>query len=460
MPQHADAGSASRHARDLLSAVVAWHDARPRASLSSARGWLWTALVAATFFWMSNPIVFIPSFYLSLGEAMIWTKVVVVLSLPWLRLPRVPWPWLAFLGLALLSQLWTINDFHTDVSNTVYIQITALAVIVAANCTPEVVAWGMGLGGLCVAALSLHAFHEEVAGASYVGVEEITLLGVGTNENILAYTLAISAAGILALGFPAGIVARIAWVVVLGVDVYVLYLAGSGTGYLACLSTLVVALVIAAWPQLLQMGRRLVTILTAGVIVVVSLGALLVVTVLDKELSTISGRAPLWRAALEATLEEAPLLGSGWGAVWEHPWDPTPPNDVAMDIYARAGYPLPHGHNLFVDVVPELGLLGVTLALAMVAYAVREIRKCGLRTTAADPLAGRLVLLALVALLVSGITEPMLTVPLGWWCLALVVALSRQGTTSPRNPPRTGSRSGARRIASPTTSDRRSLRSS
>ena len=39
---------------------------------------------------------------------------------------------------------------------------------------------------------------------------------------------------------------------------------------------------------------------------------------------------------------------------------------------------------------------------------------------------GRLVLLVLVALLVSGVSEPMLTVPLGWWSLALVAALPRQ----------------------------------
>ena len=31
-----------------------------------------------------------------------------------------------------------------------------------------------------------------------------------------------------------------------------------------------------------------------------------------------------------------------------------------------------------------------------------------------------------VALMVDGITEPMLTLPLGWWTLALVVATARQ----------------------------------
>ena len=51
------------------------------------------------------------------------------------------------------------------------------------------------------------------------------------------------------------------------------------------------------------------------------------------------------------------------------PGDLTPPNPVAADIYERAGLALAHGHNFFVDVLPELGLVGVFVALLMVAYA-------------------------------------------------------------------------------------------
>jgi O-antigen ligase len=155
--------------------------------------------------------------------------------------------------------------------------------------------------------------------------------------------------------------------------------------------------------------------------------ALWVVTVvLDKELSTFSGRAPFWRATVEATLDRAPVLGSGWGAVWEHPWDAAPPNEVAQDIYTRAGFALSHGHNFFVDVIPELGFLGLAVVLLMLVYAFREVRRCGLYAGASDPLSGRLILLVVVSLLAAGTAEPMLVVPLGWWSFALVVALPRQ----------------------------------
>jgi hypothetical protein len=80
----------------------------------------------------------------------------------------------------------------------------------------------------------------------------------------------------------------------------------------------------------------------------------------------------------------------------------------------------------------------------MLAYAFREVRRCGLHSGAADPLSGRLILLVVVSLLAAGITEPMLVVPLGWWSFALVVALPRQREL--RDRPRERSR-GGRRVA-------------
>jgi O-antigen ligase len=426
MPQHALDGNLGHRTQRAVGALVAWHDRRPRASLSTARGWVWATLIAATFFWMSNPLVYIPSFYLSLGEALTWTKVLVIVTLPWLRVPRVPWPWLVFLGLCVLSQLWTINDFHTDVSDTVYIQMTVLAAVVAANCRAEVVCWGLGMGGVAVVALSVRAYLEGMPGASNAAVGGATFTGVGTNENILAYTLVVSLAATLATGRPSRALSQVAWLFVLGVNLLGIFLAGSGTGFTTMMITLAVALSVLFWPALQRASRRLVLLSATGLVFVLVAGLLVVTVGLGKELATLSGRVPFWRAAVATTLERAPWTGSGWGAVWEHPWDPTPANDVATEIYVRAGFPLPHGHILLIDVLPELGFLGVAAVLLMLAYAVREVRRCGLRAASPDPVAGRLLLLVLVVIISSGVTEPMLTVPLGWWTLALVVAVPRQ----------------------------------
>jgi O-antigen ligase len=430
MPQHALAGAARRltapRPGTALAALTHWHDARPRASFATARGWWWAALVAALFFWMSNPLVFVPTFYTDVGIARIWVMVVAALSLPWLRLPRVPWPWLLFVGLGLLSRFWTIDEFHTFVTNSVYLQVAAMAVVVAANCEPLVVSWGLGMGGVVVVVLSLHAHHLELPGASNTLIGGADFTGIGTNENILAYTLALALAAMWAAGRQRHRGLQLVRLLTMVVHAYGIYLAGSGTGYLTVIAVLVTALAIVEWPRLGALGHRVLLGVLAGAVVSVAFGLWLVVAVLDKQVSTLSGRVPFWRATIDVSLDEAPFLGSGWGAVWEHPWDPAAPNDVADEIYTRAGFPLSHGHNLFLDVLPELGLVGVAVALLMVAYAVREVRRCGLHEGAPDPVAGRLVLMVLVALLVSGITEPMLTVPLGWWSLTMVVTLARQ----------------------------------
>lgn len=425
MSQHAQEGGL-RSSRRLLTALVTWHDSRPRASFDTARGWWWAALVAATLFWMSNPLVFIPSFYLSLGQALIWTKVVLVISLPWLRLPRVPWPWLAFLGLALLSQAWTIQPFYTDVSITVYIQITVLALVAAANCEPLVIGWGMAIGGASVALLSLFALHQQVPGVEYSTEAGMVFGGIGTNENILSYTLTVSLAAALAVGRPRQRVASAAWTAVLAVLVYGVYRADSGTGFLTALGLVIAVAAMLAWPLARAVRRRVVVAFAAGGAVTLTLSVLAVSAFLDKDVTTFSGRVGFWRAIYDSTLALAPWLGSGWGAVWQHPWDPAANNHVAIDINYRAGYGLPHGHNFFLDVLPELGIVGVATVVLMVVYSVIQIRSCGLHLGGRDPQTGRLVFLVLISLLISGITEPMLTVPLGWWSLALVVGLSRQ----------------------------------
>ncbi|RYC11528.1 hypothetical protein [Nocardioides zhouii] len=426
MAQHALAGISNRPWRAVRD-FLAWHDARPRASFVDARGWIWLALVASTFVWMSNPLVFIPTYYLSFNEALVWTKVVLVLMLPFLRVPRLPWPWVAFLTLTLVSHTWSLQPFYTDVSNTVYIKVALMAVLAAANCEPVVVAWGMALGGVSVVVLSLYALHMALPDVQYSAVTGIVFGGVGRNENILAYTLVVSLAATLAIGLPRGRFVQALWVVAILIQLYGLSRADSGMGYLAALIVGITAGLVGLSPLFHTMTRMARVAYAAGALAVLTAGLLFVTLVLGKDLATISGRAPFWKATVESTWVFARWRGEGWGAVWEHPWDPAPPNHVALDIYRRAGVGLSHGHNFFVDVLPELGLLGLLVVLLMVAYAVREVRWCGVREGSADPLAGRLLLLVLVALLSAGVAEPMFTVPLGWWSLALAVSLPRQG---------------------------------
>ncbi|SEB85522.1 O-antigen ligase [Nocardioides exalbidus] len=437
MRRHQTAGTAVQHVVRGARFVIDWHDSRPQARLSSPRGWIWLALIAAVFYWMSNPLVLIANFFLAMLEVTNWTIIVVVLTSPWARLPRVPWPWLAFLSLCFASQLWTINDFNTDVGDTMYLHIAVVALLVAANCEPLLVCWGLGLGGVVVVYLSVDSYRQGLPGTSNALSGGAEFTGVGTNENILAYTLMLALAAVCAAGMPRRLVGRVLWLAVIGVNACGIFLAGSGTGFVVMLSLAVTIAVVLAWPIIRERTRRELAVVLASAIGVVAVGLVAVTVLLGKDLTTFSGRSAYWRAAIETSLDTAPWLGSGWSAVWEHPWNGAAPNAVAQQIYDRAGIAFPHGHNFFFDVMPELGLAGVAVAVAMVVYAVASVRRSGLRT-GRDPVAGRLVLFTMVTLLVNGITEPMLTIPLGFWTFALVVAVTRQRVLRRRDmaPPR------------------------
>ena len=121
--------------------------------------------------------------------------------------------------------------------------------------------------------------------------------------------------------------------------------------------------------------------------------------------------------------QERPWTGFGYGAVWQHPWKPPLLNIVIGDIRSRPGTALSHGHNSAVDLVVEVGVAGVLLTVVIMVTA-------GMRAGALLRMSGeggvdgtimaRLIVLCLVNLTVCGITEPMATIPLGWWALVLL----------------------------------------
>ncbi len=73
---------------------------------------------------------------------------------------------------------------------------------------------------------------------------------------------------------------------------------------------------------------------------------------------TLTGRTPLWGAVL-ARLMERPLLGYGRGAFW------APKSQYAIEAGQAigSGWVPPHGHNGFVDLALDVGLIGFSLFL-------------------------------------------------------------------------------------------------
>lgn len=378
-------------------------------------------VVAADFFLMSNPLVFVAGMDRALTIAVMVTGSALVVTLPWVRAPRVSVPVLLFLGWLLLSYTWSIQPTFTVAAWAQTAAIAAVAMAVYANVGGRVLAAGFVLGGAVVSAASFYAFHELLPGAAFLTPEGYVMAGIGTNSNILAYTLVLSwCAACSAL--PRRTWTRVIWagaIVILGCG---LKEADSATGSLTAAFVAVLAVLLATYPAVRKRFLRTrlhVVAATVVVITVLSASYVTVRSLLGQDLITFSSRTPLWSAALEVAKAE-PLQGFGYGAVWQHPWKPPLLNIVIGEIWDRSGLPLSHGHNSAVDLVVEVGVVGVLLmVLVMLVAAQRGFRLVA--SPASDrAVAGRFTSLSLAALLLVGVTEPMATIPLGWWVLVLL----------------------------------------
>src|SRR5690606_28021032 len=92
-------------------------------------------------------------------------------------------------------------------------------------------------------------------------------------------------------------------------------------------------------------------------------------------------------------------------------------------IIELSGFPLAHGHSSVFDLVPEIGVLGAAIyALTYLEAVLRALRLRGPRWSPPPPRleASRATLLGVAALTPFGFTEPMSTIPLGWFVIALL----------------------------------------
>ncbi|MGC1300622.1 MAG: O-antigen ligase family protein [Alloacidobacterium sp.] len=80
---------------------------------------------------------------------------------------------------------------------------------------------------------------------------------------------------------------------------------------------------------------------------------------------TMSGRTQIWSAILDSGLKQ-PLLGFGYGAFWRGQ------NGESLNIFLQTGFALWQGHNAFLDIWLDLGLVGLGLFLLTLIKAFRD----------------------------------------------------------------------------------------
>lgn len=395
--------------------------------------------VAVTVFLLSNPLAVVPDF----RDAWLWSAAAVTLvtlvGLTRMRRPVVPLLVLSLVGWSASSYWWSIAPSITRTWVLFFVLIAVMAILVEAAVPVHGMAAGIALGAAALGAVSLWQARQALPIFDVAWSDPTYLDGVGTHRNILSYCAVFGIAALLAI-LPRRRTAWVAWGSVFLLLAVTTLLTKSATGLVA-VPTLVLATVALAHSRVVlrsPSSRSRLLVSGAGVITFLLLTRPLL-RALGRD-STLSGRVPLWEATIEV-VRARPLTGWGVAAVWPHAWLPAPPNPVADSISERIGFGAAHGHNSFVDALAEVGVVGVTLAIMCYGLLLRQAFRrlaADSETVSADPdheqVGVRLVVLLALALLVCGVTEPVLQTPLGW-LLTVVIACTAARLAPPTSPP-------------------------
>lgn len=390
------------------------------APTGSWRGVLWSVLVAIGFFQLTHPRAMLPSFTMSMWWLAALCALVALVDIRHLRLPRPPWTVLAFCAVCSASMLWSIGPSDTARALGLYGWIILFACLVVANTTTAVLLRGIVWGALLVVASTLWALWLEHSGGT-VPAAITPMAGFHGNRNVVSYSLVLGLSALLSrpVGRSWGL-ARwgISFIAIAGVIV----LTGSGTGIVAGLVLVAAAAALSVarrWDVFGSVKSKMIGCAAVGAIALGSLAALEPLTSALGRRADLSGRQPLWEAILDVS-GESPLGGYGLGAVWSYSWFSASWNSVKDTIDQSVGW-FPHGHSLFFDLLPQVGVVGVVVAAIVLSAAGSRVF---FPVPDASYDSARWGLFAVLGVFMCGLTEPMFAIPVG-----IFVAVTAAGVT-------------------------------
>ncbi len=327
------------------------------------------ALLLAAFFVLQFPQ------FLSGREASALMALLYVISLlSWPRVRPLFGPLGSLVLLAAISAIW--SEAPASALNGAFQLGVTVAAGVAVGCALPIKtilsATSRVAAIIGILSLVLYVVAPSIAihsGPAYSG----TLQGIYISKNALAIVIVFGAAGSLFRSWNRGrerteLIAS--WAVYVGV----LYLADSATAVLILCGAIVIRIIHGRWLEAAPGTRAAATALIIAPGLLVALSALSiyngVLDLLGRD-STLTGRTAIWEAAIIAW-QSKPWLGVGWGTFAKD----SAVSDAQVGLY---GWVRDHAHSGYVQVLTELGLVGVGLiailllvVLSRIATAIRR----------------------------------------------------------------------------------------
>jgi O-antigen ligase len=321
---------------------------------------------------------------------------------------RVSLPLLALLAWTGLSWGWSVNPGETVLRLwTVLLPVLALMAVAAVLRLQDLataVRWSVRTTLLLVVLALVARPAARVSGSSDFIVEGWR--GTFPDKNSMALYLVFALVATLALDRGSTRATTLGTIAVLLVG------SQSATG----LSAAVFASLLWAWLGLLRRGpvrqsaflvlSSFGAALLLAAVVVTNLTAILEIYGKDADLT---GRTDIW-AAVAQSVTERPITGYGLGALLSS----TAPSSETFELWRQIGFEAVHAHNGALDLLGQLGAVGLVLYVAVVWVTARTAVQ-RLRTA---PRAAAFALVMLSAQLLMSVSE---NVYLGPWLLVLVL---------------------------------------
>lgn len=287
----------------------------------------------------------------------------------WLRdvapVLRAAWLPICFSALALASSLWSTNPELTLRRAIALAGTTLVAMVLAGvlgyrrsvklvTCLLAVIVVGSLASAIWFPDFGIHQT------GSHVGDWK----GLYVHKNLLGREMAL-AAGLLLMAsiYAKGWAGRMVWLALTAASLLLVIQSGSATGSIAAIGGLLTALVSRA-----ARGRPLIgsAFVTVGLIVLLLAAPTLTsepeqaLAVVNRDLS-LTGRTQLWNQVL-GKIGERPWLGHGYRGFWG--------SSGGAAISEALGWRVVHAHNSWLDVGLDLGVIGVLLIGALIAWPV------------------------------------------------------------------------------------------
>ena len=321
---------------------------------------------------------------------------------------RVSLPFAALLGWMLLSWTWSVNPDETWSRVSTQLPMLLSVVVVTGLLDRSAVAaalrWSIRLALLLVVLVLLTDPGSRTSGDSEF--EVAGWRGGFPDKNSLGLYLVFALAVTLTLDRGAS---RLCTSLAIG---GLLLGAQSATSWTAAALVLLVWRWLVLWRR--QLGRQSAVfvlasiglVLCAAAAVSANVTALLEVYGKDADLT---GRTEIWSGVLQAVADR-PAIGYGLGALL----NPEAPSSETLELWHVIGFHAAHAHNGALDLMGQLGVVGLGLYLltlwATWRAAGRQLRQ--------DPGPATLAVVMLSAVLVMSVSE---NVFLGPWLLVLAV---------------------------------------